>query len=99
MGGGAGAAPAALPADAMLHTFHSVSHATGLQTTSIVIATMSGAILWIAFPTFKGLPVSTTHAIVGAITPVAIFTGAFPNRAAPAFPSRIRIPILLSPFL
>src|SRR5260370_33500985 len=41
---GVGAALAALTADAMLHTFHSVSHATALQTTSIVIAPMSWAI-------------------------------------------------------
>src|SRR5258708_4325803 len=96
---GVGAALAALTADAMLHTFHSVSHATGLQTTSIVIATMSGAILWIAFATFKGLPVSTTHAIVGAITAVAIFSGGFHQVDWTVLAGRIGIPMLGSPIV
>src|SRR5260370_20033012 len=96
---GGGGTHDALPADAKLHTFHSVSPATGLQTTSIVIATMSGAILWIAFATFKGLPVSTTHAIVGAITAVAIFSGGFHQVDWTVLAGRIGIPMLVSPIV
>ncbi len=96
---GVGAALAALTADAMLHTFHSVSHATGLQTPSIVIATMSGAILWIAFATFRGLPVSTTHAILGAITAVAFFSGGLHQVDWRVLAGRIGIPMLVSPIV
>src|SRR5258708_36378980 len=69
---GVGAALAAFAANAMLHTFHSVSHATGLQTTSIVIATMSGAILPACLPPFQRLTVSTTHCTLRAHSGVAV---------------------------
>lgn len=96
---GIGAGLAALTADAMLQTFNSVSSGTGLHTPSIAIATMSGAILWIAFATFKGLPVSTTHAIVGAITAVAIFNGGLNQIDWRVVAGRIGIPLLVSPIL
>ena len=96
---GIGAGLAALTADAMLRTFNRVSPATGLHTPSIAIATMSGAILWIAFATFKGLPVSTTHAIVGAITAVAIFNGGLNQVDWRVVAGRIGITMLVSPIL
>jgi len=96
---GTGAGLAALTANAMLQTFNSVSHGTGLHTSVIAIATMSGAILWIAFATFKGLPVSTTHAIVGAITAVAIFNGGLHQVDWRVLAGRIGIPMLVSPIL
>lgn len=94
-----GAGLAAFTADAMLRTFNRVSFGTGLHTTSIATATMSGAILWIAFATFKGLPVSTTHAIVGAITAVAIFQGGLNQVDWRVVAERIGIPMLVSPIL
>ena len=85
---GIGAGLAAFTADAMLRTFNRVSLATGLHTTPIAIATMSGAILWIAFATLKGLPVSTTHAIVGAITADGQFIDANSVKDLAGLPSK-----------
>ncbi len=96
---GIGGVLAALTAEAMLRTFNSLSHESHLHTPSVVIATMSGAILWIAIATFKGLPVSTTHAIVGAITAVAIFNGGLNQVDWRVLTGRIGIPMLVSPIL
>src|SRR5260370_37951543 len=52
-----------------------------------------------AFATFKGLPVSTTHAIVGSITAVAIFNGGLHQIDWGVLVGRIGIPMLVSPVL
>jgi Phosphate/sulphate permeases len=96
---GIGGVLAALTAEAMLRTFNSLSHESHMHTPAVVIATMSGAVLWIAIATFKGLPVSTTHAIVGAITAVAVFTGGLNQVDWRVLTGRIGIPMLVSPIL
>ena len=70
-----GAVIAAFVAHAMLQTFGSISRSSEIHTFSTAIAPIVGTVLWITLATYKSLPVSTTHAIVGSITGVAIFNG------------------------
>jgi len=58
-----------------------------------------GTVLWIALATYKSLPVSTTHAIVGSITGVAIFNGGLRQVNWAVLGGKIAIPMLMSPIL
>ena len=95
-----GAGVAAFVASAMIKTF---SH--GLVQTGIVIeptvtlAVLIGAILWILFASTTGLPVSTTHALTGAIVGTGLVAFAKEELIWGAIGKKIALPLLLSPFL
>ena len=44
------------------------------QYTTCMFATMSGAFLWLAMATYLGLPVSTTHSLVGSLIGVGVMS-------------------------
>jgi len=62
---GLGGFAGALLAGAMVGTFGKGAAGRIVPTLAAAIATILGAAAWVAFATSAGLPVSTTHAIVG----------------------------------
>ncbi len=96
----AGAGAAALVAGAMVKTF-----SNGLLQTSTIIsptlalAILFGAMAWVLFASRTGLPVSTTHALTGAIVGTGLVAYAGDGLLWPAIGKKIALPLLLSPFL
>jgi PiT family inorganic phosphate transporter len=97
---GIGGIAAAFLAHAMLQTF-----GKGLLGQSVrarlgpAIATIAGAALWVALATRKGLPVSTTHGIVGSVAGVAWVAYGFHGVNWTALGGKIFLPLLLSPIV
>lgn len=94
-----GAASAAFVASAMVKTF---SH--GLVQTSMIIepaatlAVLTGAMAWVLFASRTGLPVSTTHALTGAIVGTGLVAFAGEGLIWAAIGKKIALPLLFSPF-
>ena len=97
---GVGALAGAFLAQAMVSTFGKGLLTPSAQPTiAAALATISGAALWITISTWKGLPVSTTHAIVGAIIGVG-YLAYGPNGVNWAsLGNKIILPLLLSPIV
>jgi len=95
-----GAGASALVARAMVNTF---SH--GLIQTGTVIqpavtwAVLIGAMAWVFLASRTGLPVSTTHALTGAIVGTGFVAFAGEGLIWSAIGKKIALPLLLSPFL
>jgi len=95
-----GAGVSAFVASTMVKTF-----SQGLiQTETIVqpvvgLAVLTGAMAWILFASRTGLPVSTTHALTGAIVGTCLTAFAGETLIWPAIVKKIALPLLLSPFL
>ncbi|HWZ45591.1 MAG TPA: inorganic phosphate transporter [Candidatus Saccharimonadales bacterium] len=97
---GVGAGAAAFFAHAMLQTFGTGLLGQGVQATlGAAIATIAGAALWVAFATSNGLPVSTTHGIVGSIAGVALVAYGPHGVNWIALGGKIILPLLLSPIV
>ena len=97
---GVGGITGAFVARAMIQTFGKGLLAPGVQATlAAALATIAGAALWVAFATLKGLPVSTTHAIVGSIAGVASMAYGFGGANWSAFGGKILLPLLVSPLV
>ncbi len=96
----AGAGAAALVAGAVLKTFSQglVQSGTSIPST-VAMAILAGAMAWVLFASRTGLPVSTTHALTGAIIGAGL--AALPAEALiwPAITKKIALPLLLSPLL
>lgn len=94
-----GAGASALVAGAMVKTFSSGLVQTGtLIQPAAVLAVLTGALAWVLFASRTGLPVSTTHALTGAIVGTGL--AAFGDGLIwPAVGKKIALPLLLSPFL
>jgi len=83
----------------MLQTFGSISRSSTIHPFSTAIAAIVGTILWIAIATYASLPVSTTHAIVGSLTGIALFNGGLAQVNWSVLTGKIAVPMLLSPIL
>ncbi|MGI8783705.1 MAG: inorganic phosphate transporter [Acidobacteriota bacterium] len=89
----------ALFASAMLATFGSVLMAPGTTPTfAAALAAVLGAAGWVFFATRTGLPVSTTHAIVGSLTGVAALAYGTDAVRWSALGGKVLLPLLVSPF-
>ncbi|MCP9447706.1 MAG: inorganic phosphate transporter [Nitrospira sp.] len=96
----AGAATAAFIGHAMVRTFSGdLVQADMMFQPAAVLSILTGTIVWILFASHTGLPVSTTHALTGAIVGAGVT--ALPPEALiwPAIAKRIALPLLLSPLL
>jgi PiT family inorganic phosphate transporter len=97
---GVGAGLSALLATAMVKTF-----STGLVQPGLIIppalalAVLSGAMVWVLLASRTGLPVSTTHAITGAIVGAGIVAFGQDGLVWLAIVKKIVLPLLLSPLL
>ncbi|MEK6606581.1 MAG: inorganic phosphate transporter [Myxococcota bacterium] len=89
----------ALFAGAMLTTFGGGLLTPGATSTfAAALATLSGAAGWVFFATRAGLPVSTTHAIVGSLVGVAALAYGVDAVRWSALGGKVFLPLLLTPF-
>ncbi len=95
---GVGGMSGAFLARAMVQTFGKGLFAAGTHATlAAALATLAGTGLWIMFATRRGLPVSTTHAIVGSISGVASMAYGISGVNWAALGGKIVLPLLISP--
>jgi len=95
-----GAGAAAFVAGAMVKTFSQGLVQTGTMIPpAVTMAVLAGAMAWVLFASRTGLPVSTTHALTGAIVGAGLAAFAGEALLWPAVIKKIALPLLLSPFL
>ena len=95
-----GAGSAAFVTGAMVKTFSQSLVQTGTMIPpSVTMAVLAGAMAWVLFASRTGLPVSTTHALTGAIVGAGLAAFAGEALLWPAIIKKIALPLLLSPFL
>jgi inorganic phosphate transporter, PiT family len=96
----AGAALAAFVASAMVKTFaHGLVQAGTIIEPAATLAVLTGAMAWVLFASRTGLPVSTTHALTGAIVGTGLVAFAGEGLIWAAIGKKIALPLLVSPFL
>ena len=97
---GIGGLAGAFLAKAMVQMFGKGLLASSAHPTAAsAVATIAGAVIWIAAATRKGLPVSTTHAIVGSLVGVASVAYGLAGVNWAALGGKIFLPLLLSPVI
>lgn len=97
---GLGGLSGAMLASAMVQTFGKGLLANGtVPTFAAALATVLGASAWVAIATRTGMPVSTTHAIVGSLAGVAALAYGLHGIKWSALMGKIALPLLLSPVL
>lgn len=85
---------------AMVTTFGKGLLAPGtVPTLAAAVATIAGAALWVLLSTRLGLPVSTTHAIVGALLGVALLAYGIDGVRWSAIGGKVLLPLALSPLV
>jgi PiT family inorganic phosphate transporter len=95
-----GAGVAAYVASAMINTFgHGLVQTGTIIGPTVTLAVLTGAIAWILFASRTGLPVSTTHALTGAIVGAGFVAFAGEGLIWSAIGKKIALPLLVSPFL
>jgi inorganic phosphate transporter, PiT family len=95
-----GAAVAAFVARAMVNTFsHGLVQSGTIIEPAATLAVLTGAMAWVLFASRTGLPVSTTHALTGAIVGTGFVAFAGEGLIWSAIGGKIALPLLLSPFL
>ena len=93
-----GGLAASLIAKAMVQAFGKGLFAPSVHPTiATALSVMCGAALWVGIATRKGLPVSTTHAIVGSIVGVAVCAFGLAGVNWSALTENVVLPLLLSP--
>ncbi|NIN68424.1 MAG: inorganic phosphate transporter, partial [Anaerolineae bacterium] len=96
----AGAAASAFVTHTLVKTFSQglVRENTVLQP-SFASAVVTGAMVWVLFASRTGLPVSTTHALTGALVGTGLVAVGGEALIWPEIMKKIVLPLLLSPFL
>ncbi|HJS67282.1 MAG TPA: inorganic phosphate transporter, partial [Nitrospiraceae bacterium] len=95
-----GAASAAFVANAMIKTFsHGLVQTGTIIGPDVTLAVLTGAMAWVLFASRTGLPVSTTHALTGAIIGTGLVAFAGEGLIWLAIGKKIAFPLLFSPFL
>ncbi|MCK6528651.1 inorganic phosphate transporter [Myxococcota bacterium] len=97
---GAGGVLGAVFGGAMLATFGGGLLAGGSSPTFLAaLASLAGAAVWVVFATRAGLPVSTTHALVGSALGVATLAQGASAVRWSAIGGAVFLPLLLSPLV
>src|SRR5437016_8557207 len=97
---GVGALASSVLSQAMLGTFGTGLLREGSKPTyDGALAALLGAAVCVGVATWLGLPVSTTHTIVGAVAGVYSFSLGFGGVNWGAMGGKIVLPLLVSPFL
>lgn len=95
-----GAGASGLVAAAMVRTFSSgLIEPDATIPPALIFSVLIGAMGWVLLASHTGLPVSTTHALTGAIVGAGIVTFGSRGLIWPAIVSKIALPLLLSPVL
>jgi PiT family inorganic phosphate transporter len=95
-----GAALAAFVASSMIKTFsHGLVQTGTIIEPATTLAVLTGAMAWVLFASHTGLPVSTTHALTGAIVGTGLVAFAGEGLIWSAIGKKIALPLLISPFL
>jgi PiT family inorganic phosphate transporter len=95
-----GAGLSALVATAMVKTFSTgLIQPDRIIPPALALAVLSGAMVWVFLASRTGLPVSTTHALTGAIMGAGIMAFGQEGLLWPAIVKKIALPLLLSPLL
>jgi len=95
-----GAALAAFVASGMIKTFgHGLVQTGTIIEPAVTLGVLTGAMVWVLFASLTGLPVSTTHALTGAIVGTGFVAFAGEGLIWSAIGKKIALPLLLSPFL
>lgn len=95
-----GACASGLIATAMLKTFSSALFGPGLALSpALAAAVLCGAMAWVLVASRAGLPVSTTHALTGAIVGAGLVAFGAQGLMWAALSGKIALPLLLSPVL
>ena len=96
----AGAGLSAFVASAMLKTFSKGLIQAGIATPpALALAILIGAIGWVLVASRTGLPVSTTHALTGALVGVGLVAIGSDGLTWSGITQKIALPLLLSPVL
>jgi PiT family inorganic phosphate transporter len=96
----AGAGLSAFVASATLKTFSKGLILPGIVTpAALALAILIGAMGWVLIASRTGLPVSTTHALTGALVGAGLVSIGSQGLAWPAITGKIGLPLLLSPVL
>jgi phosphate/sulfate permease len=84
----------------MIETFGKGLFVSGIvPTVAAAIATILGAGVWVGFASRAGLPVSTTHAIVGSVVGVGAIAYGLTGVNWATVVRKIALPLLLSPIV
>ncbi len=95
-----GAGAAAFVAAAMVKTFSNGLIESGMAIPpALALAVLIGAIGWVLFASRTGLPVSTTHALTGAIVGAGLIAFGGHGLIWSTLIGKIALPLLLSPLL
>jgi PiT family inorganic phosphate transporter len=93
-----GACVSGVVASAMVKTFSSGLIAPGTATPpTLALAVLTGAMIWVLVASHTSLPVSTTHALMGAIVGAGLAAFAGDELIWSAIGKKIALPLLLSP--
>jgi len=93
-----GACVSGVVASAMVKTFSSGLTAPGTATPpTLALAVLTGAMIWVLVASRTSLPVSTTHALMGAIVGAGLAAFAGDELIWSAIAKKIALPLLLSP--
>jgi len=93
-----GACTSGVVATAMVKTFSSGLIVSGTSPTpAFALAVVAGAMIWVLIASRTGLPVSTTHALTGAIVGAGLAAFASDTLLWPVIAKKIALPLLLSP--
>lgn len=96
----AGSGLSAVMGQAMLNTFSSGLIQPGtVAGPAVALAVLMGAMTWVLFASATGLPVSTTHALTGAIVGAGMVALTVEGLVWTAIVKKIVLPLLLSPVL
>jgi PiT family inorganic phosphate transporter len=84
----------------MVNTFsHGLVQTSTIIEPAATLAVLTGAMAWVLFASHTGLPVSTTHALTGAIVGTGFVAFAGEGLIWSAIGKKIVLPLLFSPFL
>ncbi len=96
----AGAAGSTVIAGALVKTFSTgLLHTGAPMPSAVAVAVLFGAMAWVLFASRTGLPVSTTHALTGAMVGTGLAAFAGEGLLWPVIGTKITLPLLLSPLL
>jgi PiT family inorganic phosphate transporter len=96
----AGACLSVFVASAMLTTFSAGLIQPGIAIPpALALAILIGAMAWVLVASRTGLPVSTTHALAGALVGAGLVSIGSQGLTWPALAGKIGLPLLLSPVL